>query len=219
MVVAAIPIALVPQVAWAQLTFDPTATPTRPPDNFTNWMGYGGIILGALLALATIGAYLRYSTRFFGSERERGPRAGAPAPPMLTVGAQARHQPRALAASPARPPVPVRQTPVGVAASAGQAAASAPARPAPAPFAEAARAPAPEAISAPPAQAAPEPSQLAPSKTEAPPATPARATSELDQETFDRVLQEELAKGSDRRVAEGKARSAAVRAARQKSGG
>jgi hypothetical protein len=42
---------------------------------------------------------------------------------------------------------------------------------------------------------------------------------ELDQETLDRVLQEELAKGTDRRVAEGRARAAAVRAARRKAEG
>jgi hypothetical protein len=42
----------------------------------------------------------------------------------------------------------------------------------------------------------------------------ARDDTPLDQETFDRVLAEELAKGTDRRVAEGRARSAAVRAHR-----
>ena len=46
----------------------------------------------------------------------------------------------------------------------------------------------------------------------------AREDTPLDQETFDRVLQEELAKGTDRRVAEGRARSAAVRAYRDKHG-
>jgi quinol---cytochrome c reductase cytochrome c subunit, bacillus type len=40
----------------------------------------------------------------------------------------------------------------------------------------------------------------------------------LDQETFDRVLAEELGKGTDRRVAEGRARSAAVRAYRKQHG-
>src|SRR2546430_12063744 len=40
----------------------------------------------------------------------------------------------------------------------------------------------------------------------------------LDQPTFDRVLAEELGKGTDRRVAEGRARSAAVRAYRAKHG-
>jgi len=42
---------------------------------------------------------------------------------------------------------------------------------------------------------------------------------EPDQETFDRVLAEELAKGTDRRVAEGRAKAAAVRAARKKAEG
>ncbi len=46
----------------------------------------------------------------------------------------------------------------------------------------------------------------------------AREEVPLDQETFDRVLAEELAKGTDRRVAEGRARSAAVRAYRAAHG-
>jgi len=46
----------------------------------------------------------------------------------------------------------------------------------------------------------------------------AREDTPLDQETFDKVLAEELAKGTDRRVAEGRARSAAVRAHRVKTG-
>ncbi len=46
----------------------------------------------------------------------------------------------------------------------------------------------------------------------------AREDTPLDQETFDRVLAEELAKGTDRRVAEGRARSAGVRAHRAKTG-
>jgi hypothetical protein len=41
----------------------------------------------------------------------------------------------------------------------------------------------------------------------------ARDDTALDQETFDRVLAEELGKGTDRRVAEGRARAAALRAA------
>ena len=46
----------------------------------------------------------------------------------------------------------------------------------------------------------------------------AREESELDQETLDRVLAEELAKGTDRRVAEGRARREAVQAHRAKTG-
>jgi menaquinol-cytochrome c reductase cytochrome b/c subunit len=47
----------------------------------------------------------------------------------------------------------------------------------------------------------------------------AREDTPLDQETFDKVLADELAKGTDRRVAEGRARSAAVRALRAKEQG
>jgi menaquinol-cytochrome c reductase cytochrome b/c subunit len=46
----------------------------------------------------------------------------------------------------------------------------------------------------------------------------ARDDTPLDQETYDRVLADELGKGTDRRVAEGRARSAGVRAQKAKSG-
>ena len=46
----------------------------------------------------------------------------------------------------------------------------------------------------------------------------AREEAQLDQETFDRVLAEELAKGTDRRVAEGRARRSAVQAYRAAHG-
>lgn len=62
-----------------------------------------------------------------------------------------------------------------------------------------------------PAVPAPAPAQPAPAQ--------ASHGAGLDQETFDRVLEEQLAKGVDRRVAEGRARAAAVVAARKKSQG
>jgi quinol---cytochrome c reductase cytochrome c subunit, bacillus type len=46
----------------------------------------------------------------------------------------------------------------------------------------------------------------------------ARDDAELDKETFDRVLAEELAKGTDRRIADGRARSAAIKAYRKAHG-
>jgi menaquinol-cytochrome c reductase cytochrome b/c subunit len=46
----------------------------------------------------------------------------------------------------------------------------------------------------------------------------ARDESQIDQETFDKVLAEELAKGTDRRMAEGRARSAAIKAYRKAHG-
>jgi hypothetical protein len=42
---------------------------------------------------------------------------------------------------------------------------------------------------------------------------------EPDQETYDRVLAEQLGKGADRRIAEGRAKSAALKAAREKAAG
>ncbi|TMK96290.1 MAG: dihydrolipoamide succinyltransferase, partial [Actinobacteria bacterium] len=71
---------------------------------------------------------------------------------------------------------------------------------------------------------APETPAAAPA-AQAAPAAPAAAPRpapdhvEPDQETFDKVLAEELAKGTDRRVAEGRARAAGVRAGRKKAGG
>ncbi|MEX0742736.1 MAG: NADH-quinone oxidoreductase subunit I [Actinomycetota bacterium] len=90
---------------------------------------------------------------------------------------------------------------VGASVAAGSVAA-APVTPAPA---AAASAPPAEAASAPPAEAA-----AAPAVTEH--VVP-------DQETFERVLAEQLAQGKDRRVAEGQAKRAAILAARQKAGG
>jgi NADH-quinone oxidoreductase subunit I len=61
--------------------------------------------------------------------------------------------------------------------------------------------------------------------TEAARAEPAKPAStpaehvEPDRETYDRVLQEELDKGTDRRVAEGRAKAAGMRAARRAQGG
>jgi formate hydrogenlyase subunit 6/NADH:ubiquinone oxidoreductase subunit I len=83
----------------------------------------------------------------------------------------------------------------------------------------------PAPAAAEPATAAAQPAPTAPpTPAAAAPATPARPAAaadhvEPDQETLDRVLAEELAKGTDRRVAEGRANAAAIRAARRKAGG
>jgi NADH-quinone oxidoreductase subunit I len=121
------------------------------------------------------------------------------APPIETGGGEpvAARPPAAdqLAASGARPPEqagPARgapETPMPAAAPAGQA---------PAAAGTGTGSPAPTA-------AAPRPAAE-------------REHVEPDQETYDRVLAEEIAKGTDRRVAEGRAKAAAVRAARAKAG-
>jgi NADH-quinone oxidoreductase subunit I len=77
---------------------------------------------------------------------------------------------------------------------------------------------APAVAAAAPAEAAASGEAAAPA--EAPAAAPAEhADVPLDQETFDRVLAELLEQGTDRRVAEGRARRAAMVAARTKAEG
>jgi hypothetical protein len=62
---------------------------------------------------------------------------------------------------------------------------------------------------------APEPAEKAPEPADQPkPPAPAGA----DQETFDQVLEEQLGKGLPRPIAEGRARAAAIKAAREKAG-
>jgi NADH-quinone oxidoreductase subunit I len=100
--------------------------------------------------------------------------------------------------------------------------------PAASPEASAPAAPPTEAQVASPAAAVAPPAAVAPAATpgaappEAPVPAPARPAGpaehvEPDQETYDQVLAEELAKGTDRRVAEGRAKAAAIRAARKKA--
>jgi len=68
------------------------------------------------------------------------------------------------------------------------------------------------------AAAAEAPAAAAPA-AEAPRTTPPRVEVEPDEETYERVLAEQLAKGTDKRIAEGRAKSAAILAARKKAQG
>ena len=95
------------------------------------------------------------------------------------------------------PAAPASTVPTAPAASGVQA-------PPPGPAGAVASAPQPEA----------EASAAAPA---APPRAP-RVEVEPDQETYDQVLAEQLAKGTDRRIAEGRAKAAALKAARAKAG-
>jgi NADH-quinone oxidoreductase subunit I len=127
-------------------------------------------------------------------------------PPEIEEGAEALEE-----AAPDAEPAAATTTAAPTAAPAAPPAASqTPAAPAAAPAAAPPAAPAPDTA---PTQAPAEP-----------PARPAPAAAaaehvEPDQETHERVLAEELAKGTDRRVAEGRAKAAAIRAARQKAAG
>jgi formate hydrogenlyase subunit 6/NADH:ubiquinone oxidoreductase subunit I len=132
-------------------------------------------------------------------------------PPALEVGAEAPPEPAAAdvvatAAPVAAPPAP-QVTGAGVPAAA------------PAPTQPATAGPTPDQVGS----NVPEGGAPAPTEGSVPPTVAGqhqeRVEVQPDQETFDRVLAEELTKGTDRRVAEGKARRAGVIEARKKAAG
>jgi hypothetical protein len=133
----------------------------------------------------------------------RAPAAAAPA------AAGASHSPSAATPAPsATAPAPASAQPQPPAATQSATAPSPTAAPATAPPSEEAVAEAASETPSSPAPAAP-----------AAAATAERPEVSLDEETFEKTLAELLAKGTDRRVAEGQARRAAMLAARKKAGG
>jgi hypothetical protein len=198
-----------------QITVNPaSATPTL---NDGGWVYNAAILMtvaGGLIALLLIFGYMRYAPRFQADEGEKPVRAPRRQPgkdvrrPVNVIGTPLVVQAPVVAA-----PVPAA---VGAAPAAAAAAApsapAAPAAPAPAPAAEPAPAPAAAAPAAAPADGGP-----GPAPTPAPAAGQHKEVA-LDQEVFEATLAELLAKGTDRRVAEGQARRAAMIAARKKAG-
>jgi hypothetical protein len=194
-----------------QVIIDPrSATPTL---NDGGWVYNAAVLLallGIVVALLIVFGYMRFAPRF---QTDEGGRRTVRSP-RIQPGADVRRPVNVTSA-----PLVVQPPAVAVAAPAAVAVA------APAPAAAPAAAPAPAQA---PAAAAAEPAAPAPAAAEAPAAapapTPAPAPGEhkevaLDQETFDATLAELLAKGTDRRVAEGQARRAAMIAARKKAEG
>jgi hypothetical protein len=141
------------------------------------------------------------------------PAAEAPAAEPPAAEAPAAEVP---AAEPPAAEAPAAEVPAAQAPAAEPPAAEAPAAQAPAAEPPAAEAPAAQAPAAEPPAAESAPAE-APAVAQAPPAT--QGSSALDGETFERVLKEQTDKGVDRRVAEGRARAAAVVAARRKAQG
>jgi hypothetical protein len=203
-----------------QITVNPaSATPTL---NDGGWVYNAAILMtvaGGLIALLLVFGYMRYAPRFQADEGEKPVRA-----PRRQPGKDVR-RPVNVIGTPLVVQAPVVAAPVPAAVGAAPAAAAAPSAPA----APAAPAPAPAAAPAAPAAAAPTAvpaaaPAAAPADGAAGPApTPAPAAGEhkevaLDQEVFEATLAELLAKGTDRRVAEGQARRAAMIAARKKAG-
>jgi len=211
-----------------QISVDPTVTPVL---NNGGWVFNAAellALLGIVLTLAIVFGYMRLAPRFQTDEQTRRsvkvPRMQPGQEvrrPVKVVGTPIVVQPPVIAPAVAAGAVAVAAPPV---AAPAPVAASAPAA-APAPAPAAAPAPAPAAAAPPVTPAAPA-AQAAeaaapPADAPAPAAAPAAAHADvtLDQETFDRVLAELLEKGTDRRVAEGQARRAAMIAARKKAEG
>lgn len=201
--------------AFAQTHIVPTVTPVRTDGGWIYWLAFLSLGLGLLLLLFLIAAYMRFAPRFSKDEDQakvvRADRVlpGRETPRRLVDVTQAvpvvAQPPAVVAAAPA----PVAAAPAPAAAAAAPASPAAPAASAPAP-APAAPAPAPEAA----APAAPAPAAPA---APAPPAE--RPEVSLDQEVYEQTLQELLASGTDRRIAEGKAKRTAMIAARKKAEG
>jgi hypothetical protein len=207
--------------ALAQVSVDPTVTPEL---NTGGWIRGMAILLalgGILLAILMVAAYVRFAPRFSTDESTlKVVRADRVRPgeelPRRTVDIKG-----AAPVVVAPPPLP---QPAGVAAAPEAAAAPAPAAapataPAPAPApAQAAPSPAAPEEAAPtegaPAEAAPTDAAPAPAATPAP-----HVEVTMDQEVFEKTLQELLDKGTDKRVAEGQARRAGMIAARKKAAG
>jgi hypothetical protein len=224
---AALVLLLPVSAALAQTPVDPSVTPEINTGGWVHGMAILLGVLGVVVILMLVAAYIRYAPRFSTDESTlKVVRADRVRPgeelPRRTVDIKA--------ASPvvvAPPPLP---QPAGVVAA--PAAAAAPA-PAPAPEQAPAQAPAPAAAEAPSTEASPPEapaSEEAPAEADAQPApaaetpAPAPAPAErvevaLDQEVFDQTLKELLDKGTDKRVAEGQARRAAMIAARKKAAG
>jgi hypothetical protein len=199
-----------------QVSVDPTVTPVL---NDGGWVFNAAellALLGFLLAVAIVFGYMRLAPRFQTDEQTRR----SVRVPRMQPGQEVRRPVKVIGT-----PIVVQPPVIAPAVAAGPAAVAAPAVAAPAsavaPPAPAAAPPAEPAAGAPAAEATP-PAEAAPSaEAAAPAAAPAAAHADvsLDQETFDRVLAELLEKGTDRRVAEGQARRAAMIAARKKAEG
>ncbi len=203
--------------AIAQTPVDPSTTPTENTGGWVFSMAQLLFLLGVATVLFLIVMYMRYAPRFAKDEeglnvvRADRVRPGQALPRRDVDISQA----APIVVAP--PAVPVA---VGAVAPAAAAPAPAPVA-APAAAAPASAAPAPAAAAAPaPVAAAPEAPAAAPVPAAAAPVAPAeRVEVTLDQAVFDEKLAELLEKGTDRRVAEGQARRAAMIAARKKAEG
>jgi hypothetical protein len=222
--------------ALAQVSVDPTVTPELNTGGWVHGMAILLGILGLIVILLVVVAYVRFAPRFSTDESTfKIVRADRVRPgeelPRRTVDIK-----EAVPVVVGPPSLPGRAGVAAAASPAAPAATPAPAASAPAtataeqaPTAQAAAAPAAEPASeGAPAGESPAPAEATaagetpPSQAAAPAAAPAPAEHvevTMDQEVYEQTLQELVAKGTDKRVAEGQARRAGMIAARKKAAG
>jgi 2-oxoglutarate dehydrogenase E2 component (dihydrolipoamide succinyltransferase) len=218
--------------AAAQTIVDPQIPAERNDGGWVYWLAIALAALGLVIVVFLVIQYMRYAPRFAKDEeglkvvRADRVRIGKELPRRnvdLSQAAPVVVAPPAVPVAAAALAAPAAEAPAPAAA----AEAPAPAAPAPAPAAPAAEAPAPAAAPPAPAEQAPAPAAEAPAAPEAaPPAAPAapavpedRPEVTMDQEAYDAALKELLDAGTDRRIAEGRARRAGMIAARKKAAG
>ncbi len=210
--------AVVTLMAWAgtasaQVIVDPVVVSERNDGGWVYWIAIALGALGLVLVIFLTIQYMRYAPRF--SKDEEG---------LRVVRADRVHVGRELPrrnvdlsqAAPlvvAPPAVPAAAPALAPAAAAAPAAVPTPAA------AEATPAPAP-AAPAPAVAEAPTAAPPAPAPAPAAPAVPEeRPEVTMDQEAYEAALKDLLDAGTDRRIAEGKARRAGMIAARKKATG
>ncbi|MGH2739244.1 MAG: hypothetical protein ACRDH6_01995 [Actinomycetota bacterium] len=195
---------LVPSLARAQGVHPLPGQKFEESKPWTFWLSFPVLLGAGGLVVLLGGSYVFLSRRFFGKEEIEPSKIRSP---QLLGAAASRAM--ASAPAPAAAPAQPQAKPAAPAAEDKPAPEEKPAEEMPAAEAPAEQA-APEEKSAEEAPAAEAPAAAAPTHS---------GKAELDQDTFDRVLKEQLDKGAARPVAEGRARAAAVRAARQKAQG
>lgn len=197
--------------ASAQVIVDPVEVAERNDGGWVYWLAIALGFLGLILVIFLTIQYMRYAPRF--SKDEEGLRVVRA--DRVRIGQEL---PRRNVDLSQAAPVVVAPPAVPTATPALAAAAAAPAT-APAPAA----AEAPAAPAAPAAAAAPAPTETPAAATAPAPAAPAvpeeRPEVTMDQEAYEAALKELLDAGTDRRIAEGKARRAGMIAARKKATG
>jgi hypothetical protein len=197
---------------FAQTSIDPTVTPVRNTGGWVYWLSWLSGVGAVILLVVLVAAYMRYAPRFAKDEES----ARVVHADRVLPGREAPRRTVDLTQA-----VPIVVQPPAIPAAVGAPAIAAPAA-APAPVSDAPQAAA-SAPEAPAAEAPTPPATEAPAPAAAAPAAPAAAEPHpdvsLDQETFETTLADLLAQGTDRRIAEGKARRAAMIAARKKAAG